>query len=82
MSLIMPRVTFILEIRLEGPPLEDFSPDKSVEIWWNDSTQRPNQSNRKRYAPRSSTSTPITIPDEAEPDSTLSLDEWDSWLDN
>ncbi len=58
---------------------------KAVEIWWNHSTRRPNQSTRKRYAPRSgegSTSTSITIPDDAESDSTLSLDEWDSWFDN
>ena len=78
-------LTDILEIRLEGPPLEDFSPNKAVETWWNDSTRRPNQSTRNRYAPRSgegSTSTSITIPDEAESDSTLSLDEWDSWFDN
>ncbi len=77
-------LTDILEIRLEGPPPEDFSPDKAVAIWWNDSTQRPNQSTRKRYAPRSGegSSTSITIPDEAESDSTLSLDEWDSWFDN
>ena len=38
----------ILEIRLEGPPLKDFTPDKAVEAWWNESARRPNQSARKQ----------------------------------
>ena len=44
----------LLEIFVEGPPLEYFSADQAVELWWRDccTTRRVNQGPRKPYRPR------------------------------
>jgi len=40
-----------MEINIEGLPFESFIAD-SADLWWKDATRRPNQKERKEYAPR------------------------------
>lgn len=81
-------LTDLLEIRVEGPPLETFSPKQAVEAWWKDSntTRRPYQSARKEYAPRKTAqtgaSTSSATDQEAEVELQYSLSEWDAWFDD
>ena len=43
----------IMEIKVEGPSLNAFSPKQAVEAWWRDckTSRRPNQSARKQFSP-------------------------------
>ena len=68
----------LLEIFVEGPPLDKFSADSAVELWWTSctTTRRVNQTPRKSYRPRASNeSTSCTTESEEIP---LALDEWDT----
>ncbi len=75
----------LLEIFVEGPPLDCFSSDQAVELWWRDSctTRRVNQGPRKPYRPRSGKDDlPGRSTEEldSETESTLALDDWDKWF--
>ena len=65
----------LLEIFVEGPPLDQFSADSAVELWWTScrTTRRVNQSARKPYRQRASCRTA-----ETEEEMPLALDEWDT----
>ena len=66
-----------MEINVEGPELENFSPDHAVQLWWSDRTRTPNQAPRKRVSSEVESKNSSTD-SELEPDSTL--DAWDQWL--
>ena len=73
-----------LEIFVKGPPLDCFSADAAVDLWWSSccTTRRVNQGPRKRYRPRSdksSSSMPLQSDSESE-DAYLALDDWDNWF--
>ena len=71
----------LMEINVEGPELENFSPDHAVQLCWSDRTRRPNQAPRKQYRKRVSSemeSENSSTDSELEPDSTL--DAWDQWF--
>ena len=76
----------LLEINIEGPPLEDFSPLPAVQLWWSscNTRRRTNQQTRKQYKPRrtaaSSPSSDESVADMAEP--ACALHDWDAWLDS
>ena len=42
----------LMEINVEDPELENFSPDYAVLLWWSDCNQRPDQAPRKQYRKR------------------------------
>ena len=73
---------------MEGPPLDCFSADQPVELWWHDccTTRRVNQGPRKPYQPRekedSNAPGPSTMPEqESDPEEVrLVLDDWDEWF--
>ena len=74
----------LLEIFVEGPPLDCFSADQAVELWWHDccTTRRVNQGPRKPYRPRKGKEDipgPSTVP-EQESEVRLVLDDWDEWF--
>ena len=74
----------LLEIFVEGPPLDCFSADQAVELWWHDccTTWRVNQGPRKPYRPRKGKEDipgPSTVP-EQESEVRLVLDDWDEWF--
>ena len=52
----------LLEIFVEGPPLDGFSADPAVDLWWSRcyTTRRVNQGPRKPYKPRSDKSSSST----------------------
>ena len=52
----------LLEIFVEGPPLDCFSANSAVDLWWSSccTTRRVNQGPRKPYRPRSGKSGPST----------------------
>ena len=54
-SLAMSTLDDLLEIFVEGPPLDCFSADAAIDLWWSSccTTRRVNQGPRKRYRPRS-----------------------------
>lgn len=60
----------LLEINVEGPPLENFSPAAAVDLWWADCMRRPNQSSRAKSTEDQGTAA-------ESPDSTITLDQWD-----
>ena len=73
----------LLEIQVEGPSLDSFSPNQAVDQWWKDckTTRRPNQRARKPYTPQnkgastSTSSNDSLFEDSSEVSHTLS--EWD-----
>ena len=71
----------LMEINVEGPELESFSPDHAVQLWWSDRTRRPNQAPRKQYRKRASSeveSENSSNQADLEPESML--DAWDQWF--
>ena len=77
-SLAVNALDDLLEIFVEGP-LDCFSADPAVELWWSScsTTRRVNQGPRKPYRPRSGSSTapgPQSEPEEVH----LALDDWDN----
>ena len=65
----------LLEITVEGPPLENFSPDEAIKLWWDDckTTRRTSQQPRKPY----SLSTSSTSQSSDTVTNSINLDEWD-----
>ena len=65
----------LLEITVEGPPLENFSPDEAIKLWWDDckTTRRIDQQPRKPY----SLSTSSTSQSSDTVTNSINLDEWD-----
>ena len=72
----------LLEIFVEGPPLDCFSADPAVDLWWSSccTTRRVNQGPRKPYRPRSDKSGPSTAPQSNSEEEHLALDDWDNWF--
>ena len=75
----------LLEIFVEGPPLDCFSADPAVDLWWSSccTTRRVNQGPRKPYRPRIDKSSPSTAHQtESESEEVhLALDDWDNWFE-
>ena len=69
-------------INMEGPPLEDFTADSAVDLWWKDTTRRPNQKERKEYVPRESSSSRNDVNELSKSTEEYSLDDWDEWFLN
>ena len=75
----------LLDISVENPELSDFSSDRVIEMWWKDcaTTRRVNQSARREYRPRQSTSGATSFSTTGEEDvEELALDDWDKWFEN
>ena len=74
----------LLEIFVEGPPLNCFSADPAVDLWWSRccTTRRVNQGPRKPYKPRSdkSSSSTASQSDSESEEVRLALDDWDNWF--
>ena len=74
----------LLLLTLNEVPLNKFSPDAAIDLWWKDKQRRPNQQKRKKYKRRKTESTSP----EVETDSSESegkdhhdlLSDWDSWM--
>ena len=70
-----------MEINVEGPELESFSPDHAVQLWWSDRTRRPNQAPRKQYRKRASSEVESeNSSNEADLEPESMLDAWDQWF--
>lgn len=77
-SLLTSTLDDLMEITCEGPPMEVFSAEHAVKIWWEDCTRRPNQRPRKEYRPRENTaSSDLTSGPST---STISFEDWDNWF--
>ena len=50
----------LLTIKISIVPLNDFSPDSAITLWWEAKQRRPNQHKRKKYKKRSCTKDVIT----------------------
>jgi hypothetical protein len=80
-SLLSGTLDDLMEINAEGPDLENFCPDHAVQLWWSDSTRRPNQAPRKEYRKRSSSEAEGEASNiESQLGSQSSLDAWDKWF--
>ena len=80
----------LLEIHVEGPSLQKFSPNEAVRLWWDDccTSRRVNQAPRRPYKPRASSSatgfSSETIPSSSELGSSedfSALYDFDSWFE-
>lgn len=73
----------LLEIKVQGPSLQDFSPKQAVDMWWTDckTTRRINQGPQKEYQSRqaagSLSSFDVLTSTTEEP---RALEEWDMWF--
>ena len=74
----------LLEIQVEGPPLDSFSANDAVSLWWKDccTTRRTNQQPRKEYACRSRESGPTSTSTTEISEDNFTLDDWDEWFPN
>ena len=83
-SLSVSTLDDLLEIFVEGPPLDCFSADSAVDLWWSSccTTRRVNQGPRKLYRPRSGKSSSSMAPqsDSESEEVHLALDDWDNWF--
>ena len=81
----------LLTLTSDQTPLNEFSPDAAIDLWWNAKVRRPNQRKRKAYRKHSSASTctssgtdeisPSETHDSSDSDSdTCILDDWDNWM--
>ena len=77
MNLSINTLRDLLEIKIEGPPFDEFIPKPAVELWWKDckTTRKVNQFPRKEYSPREGSS-----PTAATSEVTFCLKEWDAWF--
>ena len=72
-------------IQVEGLPLAEFSPNETVNLWWEDcqTTRRVNQAPRKEYRCRNSAETSLGMlqleTEEQSETETVSLEDWDEW---
>jgi len=76
--------TDLLEIQIEGPPLQTFVADAAVKLWWDDccTTRRVNQEPRKTYRPRSSSSSGGSSSEVPTSSSTCSsVNDFNDWFD-
>ena len=60
-------------------PLQDFSPDDAIDLWWREKVRRPNQSQRKAYKKR--TVDVIDLDSDSDEEKSL-LDNWDELLES
>ena len=67
----------LLRIRIEGPPLEQWTSENAVKLWWGDKTRRVNRSEPSTSSGVSSSQ----VASQSEPP-TWTLDDWDTWLDS
>ena len=83
----------LLDIQVEGPPLDNYSPDQAVKLWWEDctTTRRVNQAPRNEYKARAVPDSQSELPgpstaSERQHDDveavTLSLEDWDEWCEH
>ncbi len=83
----------LLMLNTDAIPLSQFNPDRSIDLWWKHTTGRPNQSQRKDYAPRRRTSSAdhSNSPDytanneqqqteETDSSERFLMNDWDTWL--
>ena len=74
----------LLLLTLNEVPLNRFSPDTAIDLWWRDKQRRPNQQKRKKYKQRN----PNSASPQVETSSSASeegdhhnlLSDWDSWM--
>ncbi len=70
-------------------PLQDFSPDTSIDLWWNAKTRKPSHGPRTHYKKRTPRGllSDISVAEEdsaseedEDLDDQLLLDDWDNWM--
>ena len=71
----------LLEIKVEGPPLCQFSADQAIDLWFSDGGierrwKKRTSSHKKRAQPQEGCSSAIPVESESE-DETM----WDKWFD-
>lgn len=69
----------LLRIQLDGPDLVEWDPKCAIELWWKDKVRR------IRFESQQSTSTDTEQQDQVQivsNDSNISLEDWETWLNN
>lgn len=74
-------------VNADKVPLQDFSPEAAIDIWWGDKTQRPTSGPRTQYKRRTpqtpatrSSDTESSEEEDGEEVDKLILDDWDEWM--
>jgi len=74
----------LLLLTLNEVPLNRFSPDTAIDLWWKDKQRRPNQQKRKKYKQRNPNSASPQVEtsssESEEEDHHDLLSDWDSWM--
>ena len=60
-------------------PLKHFDPDRSIRMWWNDNTRRPNQHPRKECKKKSTNENVDDASTGSEYEEDNVLDDWDEF---
>ena len=76
----------LLEISIEGPPLEEFSPMSAVELWWSSCKTKTHKPAKEETVPATNdriASTPSSKSDDSgsqKVEPTFALQDWDDWF--
>ena len=77
----------LLVLNAEKLPLQKFSPDAAIELWWDAKVRKPTHGPRKQYKKRTPHAQASDPPpsdtdshEEEEEEDTLLLDDWDDWM--
>ena len=68
----------LLEIKVEGPELGEFSASAAIDMWWKEcqTTRRVNQNPRKIYRPRERKDRE----EDEDIEFSFTLEDWDDWM--
>ena len=76
----------LLVLNADKIPLQEFTPEAAIDLWWDAKTRKPSHAPRKQYKKRTSrgealeTPTSDTDSNEEEEEDKLLLNDWDEWM--
>ena len=77
----------LLVLNVDKLPLQEFSPEAAIDLWWDSKTRKPSHGPRKQYKKRipcaqasEAPNSDSTEEEEEEEEDKLLLDDWDTWM--
>ena len=79
----------LLTLNADKVPLQEFSPEAAIDLWWDTKARKPSHGPRSHYkkrtmpqaqVPKDPTNDTGSDQEEDEKEDTLLLDDWDEWM--
>ena len=74
----------LLVLNVDKLPLQEFSPEAAIDLWWDSKTRKPSHGPRKQYKKRipcaQASEAPNSDSTEEDEEDKLLLDDWDTWM--